>query len=314
VRYRPLGNTGMSVSAMSLVLDGSCAGMREADWIGLIYAALESGVNAFEVVGAQPTLIDGVGQALQAIDRRLVFVAWRLGWSIGTSGQPVRDFSPEALARVVESVVARTGLTYLDATVLDDPAADELSPRALDMLRRLKDMGRIRLLGVTGRDDAIDAYISSGSFDLVATPFSLMSGWKERLRVKAAVDRDMVVLGYGYYPQTIREPMGQEPGKGGLWGRTAAKPLAGAGTYAFLERTPHWSGEEICLAYAMTEPSLCTVQVPADRIDRVELMAAVCERELPSGVPAQIEMARFAPPPGQPEPGHDEPAQTARRA
>ena len=47
----------------------------------------------------------------------------------------------------------------------------------------------------------------------------------------------------------------------------------------------------------MTEPSLCTVQVPADRIERVELMAAVCERELPSGVPAQIEMARFAPAP-----------------
>lgn len=314
MRYRPLGNTGMSVSAMSLVLDGSLPGMREADWIGLIYAALENGVNAFEVVGNQPTLIDGVGQALQAIDRRLVFLAWRLGWSIGTSGQPVRDFSPEALARMVETVIARTGLTYLDATILDDPAADEFSPRALDMLRRLKDMGRIRLLGVTGRDDAMDAYISSGAFDLIATPFSLMSGWKERLRVKAAVDRDMVVVGHGYYPQAMLEPKAHEQGKGGLWGRTAAKPLAGMGTYAFLERTAHWSGEEICLAYAMTEPSLCTVQVPADRIDRVELMAAVCERELPSGVPAQIEMARFAPQPGKQEPGQDEPAQTARRA
>jgi aryl-alcohol dehydrogenase-like predicted oxidoreductase len=313
VRYRPLGNTGMSVSAMSLVLDGSRPGMREADWIALIYAALESGINGFEIVGAQPALIDGVGQALQAIDRRLVFLAWRLGWMIGASGQPERDFSPETLARVVETIVARTGLTYLDATILDDPAANELSPRALDMLRRLKDMGRIRLLGVTGRDDAMDSYISSGAFDLIATPFSLISGWKERLRVKAAVDRDMVVLGYDYYPQAIREPKAQDQAKSGLWGRTAAKPLAGVGTYAFLDRTSHWSGEEICLAYAMTEPSLCTVQVPADRIDRVELMAAVCERELPSGVPAQIEMARFAPPPGK-EPEQQPPAQTARRA
>ncbi len=302
MRYRPLGNTGMSVSAMSLVLSDSTARMRDADWIALIYAALESGINAFEVTGSQPALIEGVGQALQAIDRRLVFLAWRLGWSMSTSGALVRDFSPEGLARTVESVVARTGLGYLDATILDDPQAAELSPQALDMLRRLKDMGRIRLLGVTGRDDAMDAYISSRSFDLVATPFSLMSGWKERLRVKAAIDRDMVVLGYDYHPQAIREPQA----KGGAWTRTAAQPLAGAGTYAFLDRTPHWSGEEICLAYALTEPSLCTVQVPADRIDRVELMAAVCERELPSGVPAQIEMARFAPAPPA--------AQTARRA
>jgi hypothetical protein len=294
VRYRPLGNTGMSISSMSLVLSDS-GGMREADWVSLIYAALESGINAFEITGSQPTLIDGVGQALQAIDRRLVFVAWRLGWSISTSGQPIRDFSPEGLAQVVESVVARTGLTYLDATILDDPQSEELSPRALDMLRRLKDMGRIHLLGVTGRDDAMDAYISSGAFDLVATPFSLMSGWKERLRVKAATDRDMVVLGYDYYPDPVREP--QQTANAGAWGRTAAKPLGGMGTYAFLDRTPHWSGEEICLAYAMTEPSLCTVQVHADKIDRVELMAAVCERELPSGVPAQIEWGRFAPPP-----------------
>jgi aryl-alcohol dehydrogenase-like predicted oxidoreductase len=299
----------MSVSSMSLVLDGSRAGMSEADWIALIYAALENGVNAFEIVGAQPTLIDGVGQALRAIDRRLVFVAWRLGWSIETSGQPVRDFSPESLASVVESVVTGAGLTYLNATVLDDPAAEELSPRALDMLRRLKDMGRIRLLGVTGRDDAMDAYIASGAFDLIAAPFSLMSGWKERLRVKAAVERNMAVLGYGYYPETIRPPRVAEQGKADRWGRTEAKPLAGAGTYAFLERTPHWTGEEICLAYAMTEPALCTVQVLADRVDRLELMAAVCERELPSGVPAQIEMARFGPPPGP-----QEPAQTARRA
>jgi aryl-alcohol dehydrogenase-like predicted oxidoreductase len=302
VRYRPLGNTGMSISAMSLVLSDSTTGMREADWVSLVYAALESGINAFEVTGGDPELVDGFSQALRAIDRRLVFVAWRLGWSPTTSGVPARDFSAEGLAGVVESVVARTGLGYIDATILDDPHSEELSPPALDMLKRLKDTGRIRLLGVTGRDDAMDAYISSGAFDLVATPFSLTSGWKERLRLKAAIERDMVVLGYDYYPQAIREP----PPKGGIWTRTASNPLAGAGTYAFLERTPHWSGEEICLAYAMTEPSLCTVQVPADRIDRVEAMAAVCERELPSGVPAQIEMARFAPQP--------QPTQTARRA
>ena len=307
MRYRPLGNTGMSISAMSLILSDSSR-MREAEWVSLIYAALESGINAFEITGSQPALIDGVGQALQAIDRRLVFLAWRLGWTTTTSGAPARDFSPEGLCRTVESLVARTGLGYLDATILDDPHSEELSPPALDMLRRLKDMGSIHLLGVTGHDDAMDAYISSGAFDLVATPFSLMSGWKERLRVKAAIDRDMVVLGYDYFPASVREPQQQQQpaAKTGNWGRGGASALTGMGTYAFLDRTPHWSGEEICLAYAMTEPSLCTVQVPADKIDRVELMAAVCERELPSGVPAQIEMARFSPPP--------QAEQTARRA
>ena len=40
-----------------------------------------------------------------------------------------------------------------------------------------------------------------------------------------------------------------------------AKPLAGVGTYAFLGTTRHWSAEQICLAYALTEPSLASVQV-----------------------------------------------------
>ena len=77
MRYRPLGNTGMSISSMSLVLSDS-GGMREADWVSLIYAALESGINAFEITSSQPTLIDGVGQALQATE-----IAVALGEDVG---------------------------------------------------------------------------------------------------------------------------------------------------------------------------------------------------------------------------------------
>jgi aryl-alcohol dehydrogenase-like predicted oxidoreductase len=283
----------MSVSAVSLVLtDGP---RRASDWIALIYAGLENGINAFEVAGHQAALIEGFAEALRAVDRNLVFVAWRLGWSLTTSGASVRDFSPEGLARTVEGVVARTGLGYLDTAILDEPRTEELSPKALQMLNALKESGRIRLLGVAGQTEATDAYISSGAFDLLATGFSLTSGWKERLRLKAAIDRDMAVVGYDYYPEGVRDRQ-QAAVKAGGWGRTAANPLGGAGSYGFLDETPRWTSEELCLAYAMTEPSLCTVQLLADRIERIEALAAVTERELPPSVPAQIEMARFTPP------------------
>jgi aryl-alcohol dehydrogenase-like predicted oxidoreductase len=284
----------MSVSAVSLVLTDNGA-RRPSDWIALVYAGLENGINAFEVAGNQPALIDGFAEALQAIDRNLVFVAWRLGWSVSTTGAAVRDFSPEGLALKVEGVVARTGLGYLDTTILDDPRGDELTPQALQMLKALKDSGRVRLLGVAGQSEATDAYISSGAFDLLATSFSLTSGWKERLRLKAAIDRDMAVIGYDFFPDAVRDHK-QEAIKAGTWGRTASNPLAGAGSFAFLEQTQRWTSEEICLAYAMTEPSLCTVQILADRIERIEALGAVPERELPPSVPAQIEMARFSPP------------------
>ena len=297
MRYRPLGNTGMSVSAVSLVLDDANGG-RASDWVSMIYAGLESGINAFAVTGHQPTLLDGVAEAFKAVDRSLLFIAWRLGWTVSPSGALVRDFSPEGLAFTVESMVSRTGLGYLDAVILDDPHTDELSPHALDMLKTLRESGRIRLIGVAGQNEATDAYISSGAFDLLATQFSLTSGWKERLRIKAAIDNDMAVVGYGYYPDAVIEY--QRTAKDNNWGRTAANPLGGAGSFAFLDNTQRWTAEEICLAYAMTEPSLCTVQLLADRIERVEALAAVPERELPPNVPAQIEMARFTPPAQEP--------------
>ena len=59
-------------------------------------------------------------------------------------------------------------------------------------------------------------------------------------------------------------------------------------------RTRNWSPEEICLAYALTEPSLATVQIHAERAERLEALAAIPDREMPPGVSAQIEMARFS--------------------
>ncbi len=287
----------MAVSTVSISLDDNKARTRPADWQTFLYAALECGINAFEIVGRHPALIEGLGLALQAIERRLVFVALRLG--VG----PARDFSPDGMRHLIDSVISRTGMDYLDAVILDDPHSEELTPYALETLRGIRQSSRARMLGVGGQDDAIDAYISMGAFDLLRTPFSLTSGWKERLRLKAAIEHDMGVIGYGYYPEgLIRAPAGAA--KPSLFGGRA-NPLQGVGGYAFLHNTHNWKSEELCLAYALTEPSLASVGVNADSIDALEALAAVSERDLPPGLGAQIEMARF---------GADAKAAQSRRA
>jgi len=275
----------MAVSTVSLSLDDNKARTRPADWQTFLYAAFECGINAFEVVGRHPALIEGLGLAMQAIERRLVFVALRLG--VG----PARDFSPDGMRHLIDSVITRTGMDYVDAVILDDPHSEELTPYALETLRGIRQSGRARMLGVGGQDDAIDAYISTGAFDLLRTSFSLTSGWKERLRLKAAMEHDMGVIGYGYYPEgLIRAPTAAA--KPSLFGGRA-NPLQGVGGYAFLNNTHNWKSEELCLAYALTEPSLASVGVSADSVNAMEALAAVSERDLPPGLGAQIEMARF---------------------
>ena len=307
MRYRPMGVSGMSVSAVSLALHDTDGRNRPSDWRALVYAALENGVNTFEVVGRHPAIADGLVQALKSVERRLVLVAWRLGESLGHTGALVRDFSPKGLTYALDAVLARTGLDYLDAVILDDPGSDELSPAALAALKDARAAGKARMLGVAGEDDAIDAYIASGGFDLLVTPYNLASGWKQRLRLKAAVERNMGVIGYDHHPRQLREaPAAPKPA---FWG-PRPKPLAGAGTYAFLDATPGWTAEALCLAYALTEPCLATVQVPADKPERLADLAPVAERDLPPGAGAQIEMARF----GAATPGRLPKAHGARRA
>jgi aryl-alcohol dehydrogenase-like predicted oxidoreductase len=291
MRFRPVAATGMVISAVSLRLNDSHRLTTPQGWRQLVYDAFEQGINAFEVAGRQPVMIEGFGQAVQAVERRLLFVSLRLGPTLSSAGALMRDFSPDSLIVQLESFLARTGLDYVDAVMLDDPKGDELSPAALDELKAMRESGRARMLGVSGADDAMDAYISVGAFDLLSMPFSILSGWKERLRLKAAMEKDMALLAYDYFPARFHAGAAPKPEKRDKHSRA----LDGVGTYAFLDRTNNWNAEEICLAYALTEPGLASVQIDADLGDRIETLATIPERDLPTGVAAQIEMARFTP-------------------
>ena len=101
----------------------------------------------------------------------------------------------------------------------------------------------------------------------------------------------MAVIGYDYFPNGLIKPPPPAV-KASLWGGRAASPLD-VGGYAFLHNTHNWKAEDLCLAYALTEPSLASVQIDAGDVDRLDGLAAVSERDLPPGLGAQIEMARF---------------------
>jgi len=292
MRFRPLGVSGMVVSVITLALADSPTRNRPQDWEALVYAALENGINSFEVVGRHPNIGDGLARAVHAIERRLVNIAWRLGNTYDGDGYPARDFSADALERMTQAILARTGFSYLDAIVLDEPRAQELNADSLTRLKAIRASGRVRMIGVAGHDDAIDAYISSGVFNLLHMPYSLLSGWKERQRQQAAADHDMAVVAYDFYPEKLRGGMkapGTKPGAA-----KASHALADAGTYAFLDKTPRWTGEGICLAHALTNPAVASVQLVTDRPERLVAVTQVVEQDLPPGVSAQIEMARFS--------------------
>lgn len=291
MRYRPFGQTGTAVSAVSLALT-DMKGWDQRDWTALVHAALEQGVNAFEIVGRSPAIVDGLAAGLGDLERRLVFVALRLG-TPAANGQ--RDYSAQTLSGAIQATVARAGLEYLDVVLLDDPAEDALSPEALAVLKAERARGSVRMIGVAGLDPAIDFYISTGAFNVLAMPFGVMSGWLDRRRIREAIDREMAVMGTAFVPEGLDRQVAEAQPKRGLLGRRRrSNPLEGVGTYAFLDTTPGWTMEEICLAYALTEPSLATMQITSEQARRLEGLASVAERDLPAGLSSRIEMARFS--------------------
>jgi aryl-alcohol dehydrogenase-like predicted oxidoreductase len=300
MRYRPFGSTGSSISnvTLSLGIDAVSRGPEAA--AELIYAGLESGINSYRLETADPVLAEVVGHALSSVDRKLLIVSLTLGRRDGRRSDGDRDFSAESMTHAIDRALHVSGLGWIDVALLERPGEQELPQSSLNALKALRATERVRFLGVFGDDEVMDAYVSTGAFDVLATPSNVNSSWKVRSRIRAAQEQDMAVLAYDYYPEALssrkKAATLHEPKKGffGLGGGKRAKddPLAGAGTFAFLHETPHWDAESICLAHVMNDPSIASVLIRAHDVPRLEALAAIPDRDMPPGLSAQIEMAR----------------------
>jgi len=282
MRYRPFANTRMAVSSLSLALDGATEERSAADWRDLVHGAFEEGVNAFEIRRPSAALMSGFAEGVSAVRRSLIFIGLRID----------DDIEGPNLDHWVEAMIAAGGLgevNLLTVSAANRPLA-ELRPA----MQRLKQRRLALNLGVAAEGEALDPHIGAGFFDAIVTQFNLLAGWRERHRLRVALERQMGVIVSNPCPPELAPlvEQGRAASKGGFFKR--AQPLAGAGSYAFLAVTPGWSAEQICLAYALTEPAVATVQMEVGARKHLAQLAEATARALPSAVSAQIEMARFS--------------------
>jgi aryl-alcohol dehydrogenase-like predicted oxidoreductase len=282
MRYRPFARTGVAVSALSVKLNGVDDEREPGDWRDLIHAAFEEGVNAFEIVSPSPALLRGFAEGSAAVKRSLIFVALRL--DPGLESQGVVDW--------VDATMEAANLDEVNLLTVDVAEMD--GTNVVAAMRWLKDEHVAYQLGLAGPAELLAEQLPNGVFDAVVTPFSLTSGWRERNFLRHALEEHIGVIATEPSPPSllVSADEAKRESKGGWFKRTEA--LAGAGTYAFLKKTPGWTVEQICLGYALTEPAVATVQIEMVGRQHMAALAEVTDRGLPSAVSAQIEMARFA--------------------
>ncbi len=295
MRYRPFGVSGSAISNLTLSFGAAALARGRAAGLDLLYSALEAGINSYRLETADPVAAEVLGQALSHVDRKLVYVSVTLGAGEGPGDAGARDFSAEGMTGAIDRVLHFSGLGWIDMAVLHEPGETELAQSSLAALKALRKTGRIRLLGIAGGGPVMDAYVSTGAFDALLTPFDINAGWPIRNRIRSAREQDMAVFAYDFYiDRRTREPDAPVFKKGlfGLGGgkRPADTPKKDA--FGFLYRTPNWPAEAICLSYVLTDPSVSSVIVGPTDTDRLAVLAAAPERDMPPGLAAQIEMAR----------------------
>ncbi len=149
MEYRPLGNTGLSVSVAGLGCGGNSRlglgrGASFDDCVAVVRTAVDLGVNFLDTAEAYGTE-EIVGAAVRSYDRDRLVISTKAIFR-GT------DDTGETVARRVDAALQRLGLDYVDVFHFHavNPAAydhhrDVLAPALL----RLKEQGKVRHIGIT---------------------------------------------------------------------------------------------------------------------------------------------------------------------
>jgi L-galactose dehydrogenase len=125
--YTELGKTGLNVSRLSFgasALGGVFGDIDEADGIRAVHAALDAGINYFDVAPAYGgTVAETVlGKALKGIPRDRYFLSTKAGkyTAPGSYGADVLDYSSARIRAGLEESLKRLGVDHIDIIHLHD--------------------------------------------------------------------------------------------------------------------------------------------------------------------------------------------------
>jgi L-galactose dehydrogenase len=156
MEYRPLGKTGMRVSALSFgasSLGGVFHDVDERTGILAVRTALDLGINLIDVspfyglTKAETVL----GRALATVPRERYFLATKCG-RYGTMPDDF-DFSAARVTRSVDESLSRLGVDYLDIIQVHDMEFGDIrqiADETIPALIKVKEQGKARFVGITG--------------------------------------------------------------------------------------------------------------------------------------------------------------------
>jgi aryl-alcohol dehydrogenase-like predicted oxidoreductase len=318
--YRPLGRTGLTVSAIGLgcqSLGGGLYHRDDAETLRLVRRAVELGVTFFDTADhySQGRSESMLGQALAGRHDGVV-IATKIGTSfpsgtraalamrdfvrpVGTALRPLRtllqryrfrqgrsDFTPEAIVRAVEASLQRLQVEAIDLLQFHKPDARAMREGTLcQTAARLQAEGKIRHYGVAcvDLDDALVAMEQPGVAAIQVAINCLEPTGLDRL-TRAAATRGIAVIGRN--PRAIgllTDAHEETMGDASAYGPHHAARLAAARSLRGLIR-PDRTLAQAAIRYAVELPGIASVLPRA--VATAELEANLASLDVPPLTPA----------------------------
>jgi len=178
MRTTKMGRASLNVSIIGLGLEHMRGQPRETV-VSTIHAAVERGVNYFDVIFAMPDYLDHMGEAFRGQRERVLLTA-HLG-STDKDGQYYKTRTVKRCESSFLETLRHLETEYVDVLMLHNFNAPQDWDRAersgfLDLARRLRDEGRARCLGISGHYHGVmTSAVESGLVDLIMLPVNLFN-------------------------------------------------------------------------------------------------------------------------------------------
>jgi len=192
MEYRPLGQTGIRISALSFgagPVSGLMTGSEIDDQAAVVRRAIDRGVNWFDTAATY-----GAGRSEESLGAVLARLGRPAGLHVGTKVRLAPDDLGRIGAHIRESVAAslcrlgveRVTLLQLHNSVTarrgDEPTSitpeDVLGPGGvLEAFEELRERGLVEHLGLTGigQPDALKAVVQSRRFQTIQIPYHVLN-------------------------------------------------------------------------------------------------------------------------------------------
>lgn len=178
MEYTRLGRTGLDVSTIGIGTEHMRGQPREIV-VQALRAAVEQGINYFDIIFSMPDYLDLMGGGLQGM-RHQVLLAAHLG-STDKDGQYCKTRTVKRCEAAFQEVLQRLGTGHVDLLMLHNFNAVNDWDRAersgyLDLASRLLGDGKARFLGISGHYHGVmERAVESGLVDLIMLPVNLFN-------------------------------------------------------------------------------------------------------------------------------------------